>query len=323
MQLTRCNNCGAVLNESPELPVEERKPCPNCGSSTRTYDIAITESAGATDFAFVTVTNPVVDSSAKLLRSPSLEQVESLPRWARVAFAARCARRVAPLFRKFWPDAPLEFDAKLEMAVSTAEKSAGQAGRDINGGEVTTPASAIICANYACDAVMAALRDRDRVKTVLEAVPRAIVAFTKQANEAETLPVIPVIAHNAALAIAQSNAEGSQDYKQAIQTAEAAIRHDFQSLLELANAEKWDDATPVGPDRFGPLWVTHSELPERNTSEIALPDLELYIDPGEADAEVVADVLIALSELNKAAGGLGLSYKITGTAVSAAQEVRR
>jgi len=39
---------------------------------------------------------------------PTQEELGNLPRWARVAFAARCAARVQPLFLEYWPDAPRE-----------------------------------------------------------------------------------------------------------------------------------------------------------------------------------------------------------------------
>lgn len=35
---------------------------------------------------------------------PTEEEIALLPRWARVAFAARCARRVLPLYLHFWPE---------------------------------------------------------------------------------------------------------------------------------------------------------------------------------------------------------------------------
>jgi hypothetical protein len=37
---------------------------------------------------------------------PTEAEIRQLPRWARVAFAARCARRVLPLVRHYWKDAP-------------------------------------------------------------------------------------------------------------------------------------------------------------------------------------------------------------------------
>src|SRR5688572_9068688 len=58
---------------------------------------------------------------------PTKEEIERLPRWARVAFAARCARRVLPLFRGFWPAAPAEYAAAVERAVGFVEHAAAAA----------------------------------------------------------------------------------------------------------------------------------------------------------------------------------------------------
>jgi hypothetical protein len=49
---------------------------------------------------------------------------EVLPHWTRVAFAARCARRVLPLFAEAWPEANPERQAALELAITLAERSA-------------------------------------------------------------------------------------------------------------------------------------------------------------------------------------------------------
>lgn len=39
----KCGNCGRELDESPSLPVSERTPCPDCGSTSRQFAIAINE----------------------------------------------------------------------------------------------------------------------------------------------------------------------------------------------------------------------------------------------------------------------------------------
>ena len=43
MTVTTCQGCEAVLDESPQAPVEMRKPCPNCGSTARLYKVLIQE----------------------------------------------------------------------------------------------------------------------------------------------------------------------------------------------------------------------------------------------------------------------------------------
>lgn len=55
---------------------------------------------------------------------PMPEQLASLPRWARVVFAARCARRVHPLYGREWPSAAASHVDALDIAISLAEYSA-------------------------------------------------------------------------------------------------------------------------------------------------------------------------------------------------------
>src|SRR5262245_60757175 len=47
-----------------------------------------------------------------------------LSHWSRVAFAARCARRVQPLFKEAWSDAVATRTEAVERAISLAELSA-------------------------------------------------------------------------------------------------------------------------------------------------------------------------------------------------------
>ena len=77
-----------------------------------------------------------------MLSSPPLEtptmarsvvdDIESLPHWARVAFAARCARNAMPLFLRFWPTATVQRQQYLAKAICLAEQSAAE-GRRVDG----------------------------------------------------------------------------------------------------------------------------------------------------------------------------------------------
>lgn len=58
-------------------------------------------------------------------RLPTKEEIAQLPRWARVAFAARCARRAQPNFLKHWP--PKEHIDGIENAIAIAEHNAANA----------------------------------------------------------------------------------------------------------------------------------------------------------------------------------------------------
>lgn len=62
----------------------------------------------------------VVEPEAEPRRRP-------LPHWARVAFAAHCARLVFPLLSKYWPRIPMERAARIRFAIDSAANSAAQA----------------------------------------------------------------------------------------------------------------------------------------------------------------------------------------------------
>jgi hypothetical protein len=64
-----------------------------------------------------------------MITAPPLteDEVQQLPRWARVAFAARCLRRVQPLLRRFWENPPADILAVFDQAVAASELSATQA----------------------------------------------------------------------------------------------------------------------------------------------------------------------------------------------------
>lgn len=58
--------------------------------------------------------------------SPS-QILAGIPHWLRVAFAARCARHVLPIFEINWPNAPEEHRNAVVTAILAAEKSAATA----------------------------------------------------------------------------------------------------------------------------------------------------------------------------------------------------
>ncbi|MGL6074013.1 MAG: hypothetical protein ACRC8S_07620 [Fimbriiglobus sp.] len=58
---------------------------------------------------------------------PTEEEIAKLPRWARVAFAARCARRAQPFFLKAWPFTDKKLLQATENAILISEQSATKA----------------------------------------------------------------------------------------------------------------------------------------------------------------------------------------------------
>lgn len=57
------------------------------------------------------------------------KELETLPRWVRVAFSVRCAQRVSGFFRYYWKDAPEKHIVAVERALSVASQSARDGNR--------------------------------------------------------------------------------------------------------------------------------------------------------------------------------------------------
>ena len=83
------------------------------------------------------------------------KELETLPRWARVAFSVRCAQRVSGLFRYYWKDAPEKHIVAVERALSVASQSA----RDGNRGGAAAYAAGDAAKKTGCEA---AVRDAQR-----------------------------------------------------------------------------------------------------------------------------------------------------------------
>ena len=43
--VVKCGKCLAVLDDAPNIPVEQRTPCPNCGSTARVFEVEIIATA--------------------------------------------------------------------------------------------------------------------------------------------------------------------------------------------------------------------------------------------------------------------------------------
>ena len=171
----------------------------------------------------------------------SAVEPEALPHWARVAFAARCARRVQPLLRGHWPDVKRERIDAVERAIDLAERSAAQ-GRPEDGLD-----EAIL---HAVMAAGAALRQVYDVPNSTEPAPRdetdaAIASQTAKAaeNTAEAARAeAPKSARCALEAFGFAYAAATDAGQPAIIRY---IRRDFAILRCAARSKGWTDKTPV------------------------------------------------------------------------------
>jgi hypothetical protein len=93
------------------------------------------------DFAFKHLDHPKAKRSPERPRPPekpprrkrkTRSPLADLPHWARVAFAARCARAVLPLLSRHWPAAPAKHSRAVRLAIELAEQSAEE-GRPVEG----------------------------------------------------------------------------------------------------------------------------------------------------------------------------------------------
>ncbi|MDY3551315.1 hypothetical protein R5W24_000390 [Gemmata sp. JC717] len=168
------------------------------------------------------------DSSRALV--PSRQDIAALPRWARVAFAARCARRVLPVIKKLWTDSPKPLLPSLDKAVRAAEAAA--AARTVGAGAVA--ATHIARADGAADAVAA----------VCAADAARAAAYAADAAHAD---VVRGAVTAAVTCLLRASTVGSVEHL-------AAPARDFAALARRAKGERWTHDTPVPASEFGPMW---------------------------------------------------------------------
>lgn len=237
---------------------------------------------------------PSPTSEGEKPKTPTKEELLKLPRWARVAFAARCARRVQPLFVKHWPKAPKEHIEAVERAITLAESSA-RAGRaeDL----VTTAAASRAAAAYAAATISATARATAAARATAYAATTATTTAARAAADA---------AADAATA-ADTAADAYTAYP-----AYPAMRRDFNRLLTLAREEKWTSDTPVDPDWLGPIGNIDEadSVPATRTPQ---PDdvleLTLRVPAAASDEEIkllVKQFVLSASKYHLAHGGSGL-----------------
>jgi hypothetical protein len=59
---------------------------------------------------------------------PTDRDLQAIPRWARIALAARTLRRLQPLLLGSWSKATRKFQRSVEWAIAEGEKAASQGG---------------------------------------------------------------------------------------------------------------------------------------------------------------------------------------------------
>jgi hypothetical protein len=265
-----------------------------------------------------------------------------LPRWARAAFAARCARRVLPLYPgERSPATKSREDVAAGVQLAEVAAATGAVGENVAGALADFP----LVADFPMAPASLTLPAATTGDRAADAARDAIATAATTTGAAELAAKIASRAANAS-AEAAANAVGEAARDAAVQ----AIQHDLQNLVRAAREQGWNDDTPVPIEFFGPLWPEGEpegwpKLPEEEsqvtghlqatqegnaldaTGEVVeseeSPPIELYIDVGDASEETVKELLVALSDLHVAAGGEGLVFSSDGTNVLPTEEGRR
>jgi hypothetical protein len=172
---------------------------------------------------------------------PTEEVISKLPRWAQVAFAARCARRVYPLLSYFGSN----YDSELgeRNSVYYAERRAANPSTAVTG---TLSLGGVVVKDYETNP---GFDGNNAAAAVFHTASNALWAANASADRVYTW----VSAHAAAAA-----ANAVLAVQQGLSGREAAVRsaiiRDFDHLAHLAEWHHWTDDTPVPPEVFGPLW---------------------------------------------------------------------
>lgn len=185
---------------------------------------------------------------------PTEDEIAKLPRWARVAFAARCARRVLPLFltNRPFPSENRYSAQDPQWSLSQAELSAATASSRVTSVSGYTEAASHI------------YEDENPADEAAHNSANSAAYAAADAGD-NSRPLRTFFAMNYAARAAQGSAR-----------LFAVCRRDFDLLTRLASTYGWTDDTPVPPEVFGPLWPEGKpagwpddpELPKR--TDIAL-----------------------------------------------------
>ena len=203
--------------------------------------------------------------------NPTKAELMRMPKWATVVFAARCARRVQPVFTRVWKDAPRQHVEAIDKAISLSEAvaqrgaswdlfeavdDAASAGRAAYSTSVAGPAAvhaagaaytAVYAAAYAAHAATSTCPLVLAGMAAMMAGDAARYASDAAANDATDTGRSCFVSDAARVAREAA-------YLQAFHAACAAARADYITLVELGKLNAWTHESPVDVALLGPLW---------------------------------------------------------------------
>jgi hypothetical protein len=181
------------------------------------------------------------DSSMSETTRITQQEVQPLPRWARLAFAARCLRRALPLVQ-----APAEQRRVLESAIVRIEQAARTAWADDDLADAAASAYTLALDNVDSRDSSATAENRTII-TCMVAHASAFAAEAATLTDARS--ATHLIAQGLDFAIHAFRVARSPEAEAVI----TAMRADLTHVAEAVAREEWDDETPVPADLFTPL----------------------------------------------------------------------
>ncbi|MDP6546398.1 MAG: hypothetical protein QGH60_20650 [Phycisphaerae bacterium] len=190
-----------------------------------------------------------IDPSGVEIALADPDAYTDLPRWAVVAFAARCAYRILPMIEAAWTEAPTEYKNSVVNASNFAARiGAGAFGRygadnvypGIDGCYDISGRPAVTCAAYSSG----------------YAARAADGASNAAGGSTPPYITIDVAAHSTASAAAYAAAAAAYGaiHGGSLEAFAAAMYLDYQLLAEAAGDEHWTDETTVPQTFFGQFW---------------------------------------------------------------------
>ncbi len=250
---------------------------------------------------------------------PTGKELQRLPWPAIVAFAARCARHVQPLFieaakkHNLDPRHAKSVDNAITLAAATAANPAtsGDIFEALHGvrGAADDAAQA---ANDAYD-----VRAARAANAANDAADAAYVAAYAD-DDAQAAQA----AYDAAAAAANAAAANAAHGGNAVIASIRATRRDFELLLAACKPKHkgglgWDHSTPVPPEFFGPLWPwgepedwpVQEDPPENGVGL----EIEFEVSAETTDEEIISRAKALARQANaahRAHGGHGLKVDL-------------
>lgn len=195
---------------------------------------------------------------------PTREEIAGLPRWAIVAFAARCARRVLPFFDAAWPRAGESFRSMVFAILDSVEKSAGRASA------VEFPANSPYADagyRFASEHVRGTIFDAANAARAAAIGDRdMLIAMGAAAAADASLAADQYVVHMADLAPSKDYEDTMLRVRADAHAVAPGIHRDFELLCRTARDLGWTDNTPVSSELFDRMSEGSDEGPVRATA---------------------------------------------------------